>query len=67
MLDIGPIDITPRKLQIRVDGGTRVIRTPDDEATDDEETVAMQMLDGADGRVPDCTAVLAMGVLGARL
>ena len=56
-----------RELEVRIDRLARVVRVADDQAADDEQAVAVQMLDGVDGRVADRAAVLAPRVLRARL
>ena len=67
MLDVRPIDVPPGELEIRVDRLARVVRVADDHAADDEQAVAVKMLDRFDGRVADRAAVHAARVLGARL
>ena len=43
MLDVRPVDVPPRELQVGLDRLARVVRIADDQAADDEQAVAMQV------------------------
>ena len=58
MLNVRPVDIPPGEFEIRLDRFTRVVRIADDQAADDEQAVAMEVLDGLDGGVSPAAPVV---------
>ena len=46
MLDVRPVDVAARELEVRLDRLARVVGVADDQPADDEHAVAVQVLDG---------------------
>src|SRR5688572_6997405 len=67
VLDVRPVDVLTGKCQIGLDCLACVVGTSYDQATDDEEAVAMEMLDRFDRRVPRAATLPAPRVLGSCL
>src|SRR5688572_20915591 len=66
MLDVWPIDISPRKFKIGFDRFRGVIRVADNQPTDDKHLVAVDILNRLQRGIPDDMAMVALFVFGAR-
>ena len=64
MLDVGPIDVTPREFQIGLDRLTRVFRIADDEPADNIHFVPVDSLYGLDGGIANVSSLFTPRVFG---
>src|SRR4029079_11135888 len=64
MLNIWPIDVTWRELQVRRNRCVCISRISDDKTADDKHLVKVQRADGFERRVADRAAALPLGVFG---
>src|SRR2546428_11289108 len=65
MLNIGPIDILPRKLQVDLDRFPGVVRVPYDQTANDVHFVFVEIIDGF-YRGVTFTSIFTLCVLGSR-
>src|SRR4030095_12461506 len=65
MLNVGPVDVMPRKFEIGLDRFARVVRVADDETADDIHFIPVKGFDGFQGVIASLAAFFAPGIFGA--